>query len=76
MSPPVPIALLGVYDAQVYRCACGAWCIGTRPCETCIDLAVAAIEASRTPRSLPGANPPGYHRRQARRHGPPPYTAV
>ena len=39
MSRPVPRALLGVYDARVYRCACGAWCIGTDPCETCIRLA-------------------------------------
>ncbi len=43
MSPPVPTALLGVFDAQVYRCACGAWAIGTEPCSCCIELAWAAL---------------------------------
>jgi hypothetical protein len=40
MSRPVPTALLGTFDAQIYRCACGAWCIGCQPCETCIRLAI------------------------------------
>ncbi len=47
MSRPVPRALLGVYDARVYRCACGAWCIGAEPCETCICLARALLSHGR-----------------------------
>lgn len=53
MSPPIPPALVGTFDAQVYRCACGAWVIGLQPCETCIRLA----EKARLGTSKPDGGP-------------------
>lgn len=47
MSRPLPQALLGAYEREVYRCACGAWCHGLDPCETCVDLAFTALTRHR-----------------------------
>lgn len=44
MTRPIPPALLAHYEAEVYRCPCGSWAIGKQPCETCIALALNAIQ--------------------------------
>ena len=48
---PVPVQLLHVFDAQIYRCVCGAWCFGTQPCEVCVELAAVLLEERRAHRA-------------------------
>lgn len=39
MAKPIPPQLLGEFEQQVYRCACGAWAWGKNECMCCLHAA-------------------------------------
>lgn len=47
MSGALPTQLLGHFEKQVTRCACGSWVMETLPCGACVDLALLLLNARR-----------------------------